>query len=384
MQEPEMAITVEFIWAVHGLRSRGLKYLTHAAAICLNVTALYMSQITAPAAAAPVLLLVVLVSVQAFNFITIAANLWAFFTRRQNRLIAAALMVIPIASLLGHFGIPITKVISNVTVDFFSLGFIVSSVALFIMLGKRAWVAWRSRDELRVELDAAREVQQQLVAPAVDLPGFKIDSVYAPAKQVGGDFFRVLPETDGSILIVVGDVSGKGLPAAMTVSAIIGGLRAMPSRPVPRILGRLNHSLVGQLRGGFVTCCVARIGHDGTVAIANAGHLSPYLSGTEVQVPAGLPLGIAMGVRYDETHFQLQPGQTLAFLSDGVIEARSPSGELFGFERTLALSTSSAEAIAQAAIAFGQDDDITVLTLTRVAAGTVSPAPHQGSALIPA
>jgi hypothetical protein len=381
MQEPTMAITVEFIWAVHGLRARGLKYLTHAAAISLNVTAVYMGQISAPTAAAPALLLVMLVSVQAFNLITIAANLWAFFTRRQNRLIAAALMVIPIASLCGHFGISIIRVISNVTVDFFNLGFIVSSIALFIMLGQRAWGSWRSRDELRVEFDAAREVQQKLVAPAVDVPGFKIDSVYSPAKQVGGDFFRVAPETDGSILIVVGDVSGKGLPAAMTVSAIIGALRAMPSMPLPRILRRLNRGLVGQLGGGFVTCCAARIGPDGAVAIANAGHLSPYRAGAEVAVPAGLPLGIAEGADYDETHFQLQPGETLTFLSDGVIEARNPSGELFGFERTLAISTSSAEAIAQAAIAFGQDDDITVLTLTRLAHDDIPAGTRSGQIL---
>ena len=78
-------------------------------------------------------------------------------------------------------------------VPYFDLTFFLCELALFIMLGRRAWTAWRARDELRVEFEAAREVQQQLVVPARDVPGYKIESVYAPAKQVGGDFFRVVP-----------------------------------------------------------------------------------------------------------------------------------------------------------------------------------------------
>jgi serine phosphatase RsbU (regulator of sigma subunit) len=252
------------------------------------------------------------------------------------------------------------------------------------MLGQRAWWAWRARDELRVELEAAREVQQQLIAPAVDVPGFKIESVYAPAKQVGGDFFRVLPEADGSLLVVVGDVSGKGLRAAMTVSAIIGALRTMPALPPTRILGALNQGLVGQLRGGFVTCCVARIGRDGWVTIANAGHLSPYCNGAEVEVGSGLPLGISAQADYEESQFVLEPDKSLVFLSDGVVEARNAAGELFGFERTLAISNSNAEAIAQTAINFGQDDDITVLSLTRLEVWEESIGLRQVSALAPA
>jgi serine phosphatase RsbU (regulator of sigma subunit) len=322
--------------------------------------------------------------VQAFNFITIGTNMWAFLVRRQNRAIAAALVIIPVASALRNIGIPIAYVVGNVSVDFFSLGFLVSATALFITLGQRARAGWRSRDELRVEFEAAREVQQQLVAPAVDVPGFKIDSVYAPAKQVGGDFFRVLPEPGGSVLVVVGDVSGKGLRAAMTVSAIIGALRTMPSLSPPRILSDLNRGLAGQLRGGFVTCCVARIGADGEVAIANAGHFSPYRAGAEVDIPAGFPLGLVPDATYDEAHFRLHSGEVLTFLSDGVIEARNSSGELFGFERTLAISTSSAETIAQAAIDFGQDDDITVLTLTNLPAARLDPDPHKGPMLVTA
>ena len=143
--------------------------------------------------------------------------------------------------------------------------------------------AWRTRDELRVEFDAAREVQQQLVAPAVDLPGFKIQSAYAPAKQVGGDFFRVLPEADGSALIIMGDVSGKGLRAAMTVSAIIGALRGCDTREPRRVLEYLNRVLYGQV-SGFVTCCAALIAADGSITLANTGNPAPYRNGQEMAV----------------------------------------------------------------------------------------------------
>jgi serine phosphatase RsbU (regulator of sigma subunit) len=245
------------------------------------------------------------------------------------------------------------------------LAFFLFAIALFLLLSQRAWRAWRARDELRVEFEAAREVQERLVAPAVNLPGFKIQSKYLPAKHVGGDFFRVLPEADGSVLVVVGDVSGKGLRAAMTVSAIIGALRTMPVLPPARILAALNRGLVGQIGIGFVTCCVARIALDGTAEIANAGNLSPYVNGAELKLSPGLPLGIAATVEYEETQFKFESNQTLTFVSDGVVEARNAAGELFGFERTRAISAESANQIAKTAELFGQEDDITVLTLMR-------------------
>jgi serine phosphatase RsbU (regulator of sigma subunit) len=112
---------------------------------------------------------------------------------------------------------------------------------------------------------------------------------------------------------------------------------------------------------------VARISFDGTATVANAGHLSPYLNGNEMEISAGLPLGIAPDAAYEESPFTINPGVPITFVSDGIVEARNASGELFGFDRMLQISNHSAEAIAQAAISFGQDDDITVLTITRVA-----------------
>jgi serine phosphatase RsbU (regulator of sigma subunit) len=119
--------------------------------------------------------------------------------------------------------------------------------------------------------------------------------------------------------------------------------------------------------GGFITCVCARVTEHGEVTLANAGHLSPYRNGEELPVCPGLPLGIVPEQTYEERAFQLDPGDRLTLLSDGVLEAKNASGELFGFERTLAISAQTAESIAGAALKFGQEDDITVLTLARIA-----------------
>jgi serine phosphatase RsbU (regulator of sigma subunit) len=153
----------------------------------------------------------------------------------------------------------------------------------------------------------------------------------------------------------------------MTVSAVIGALRSTPPVSPAWILNALNNGLARQLHGGFVTCCAARITRDGMVTIANAGHLSPYRNGAEVEVEAGLPLGILPGAEYEESQFLLEPDEPLTFLSDGVVEARNAAGELFGFERTREISREPAGKVAQAAQAFGQEDDITVLSITRAA-----------------
>jgi serine phosphatase RsbU (regulator of sigma subunit) len=101
------------------------------------------------------------------------------------------------------------------------------------------------------------------------------------------------------------------------------------------------------------------------VTVANAGHLAPYCRGEEIPVESGLPLGIAAGVEYAETGFRLEPGDTLTLLSDGVVEAMNGAREMFGFERTRAISGEPARSIAEAAEKFGQEDDITVLTVER-------------------
>jgi serine phosphatase RsbU (regulator of sigma subunit) len=186
---------------------------------------------------------------------------------------------------------------------------------------------------------------------------------------VGGDFYQVFGQSDGAKLVVLGDVSGKGLKAAMTGTLALGALRALAaeiSSPAS-VLTRLNRQMAESSEGCFITCVCLRLELDGVLTIANAGHLPPYRNGEELTVDADLPLGIVANCAYMERSFQLSKGDRLMILSDGVVEARQPGGELFGFDRTRAISEESAEAIAAAALGFGQEDDITVLTVVRKA-----------------
>jgi len=224
----------------------------------------------------------------------------------------------------------------------------------------------REKQRMAAELEAARSVQQVLVpeqAPAV--PGFVVESVYKPAGEVGGDFFQILPVKNG-VLVVIGDVSGKGMPAAMTVSLLVGTVRTLAdyTQSPGEILAAMNRRMLTRSHGGFTTCLVARVERDGTLTVANAGHIAPYLAGKELPLENGLPLGLSADTSYAEAAFILPAGAQLTLVTDGVVEARNREGELFGFERTASLSMQPAEAIAQAAQAFGQDDDITALTIT--------------------
>lgn len=132
-------------------------------------------------------------------------------------------------------------------------------------------------------------------------------------------------------------------------------------------MSRLNEVLCGGAAGGFVTCCTALFEAGGRVTIANAGHVTPYLGSAEPEVEAGIPLGIAPAQQYSEFSLTLGPGERLVFLSDGIVEARNERGELYGFERTSRLVAEKAEEIARRAKAFGQEDDITVITVERLA-----------------
>jgi hypothetical protein len=225
------------------------------------------------------------------------------------------------------------------------------------------------------EIAAARSVQALLIP--TQLPSnknFMLESAYLPVNGVGGDFFQVLPLKDDSLLIVVGDVSGKGLQAAMNSSTLVGALRNELSHDPGTVLDHLNHVLLGAVSSPgavpeldaapcFATCLCARIYPDGTLTVANAGHLSPYRDGRELELPPGLPLGVIADSHYEQTTFLLNRGDRLVFLSDGVVEAQNSEGELFGFERTQQVSNEPARYIAQTAKHFGQTDDITVVSL---------------------
>jgi phosphoserine phosphatase RsbU/P len=249
------------------------------------------------------------------------------------------------------------------------IGDFVFYLTMLLFLVLRTVAIARERAHTAAELEAAREVQQQLVPASLpSQPGFQLRAVYRPAAEVGGDFYQVIDQDDGSFLVAIGDVSGKGLKAAMTSALALGALRALAAEKFApaQLLERLNREVLRAKSGGFITCLCARVAADGTVTLANAGHLSPYRNGKEVVLEPSLPLGVAPDTRYHDAAIRLAPGEVLTLLSDGVIEARNAKRELFGFERTAAISCDSAESIAGAAQNFGQDDDITVLTLERM------------------
>ena len=229
--------------------------------------------------------------------------------------------------------------------------------AMGLILSRRRAETERAR--LQQEMSAAAEVQALLLPGAA---GDGVDAVYLPASEVGGDFYQTYEKSEGARIVLVGDVSGKGLKAAMLVSVAVGILRNEKSSSPATILAALNEGLIGRTGGGFVTCCCSRFDLDGTVTIANAGHPAPYCDGREMEVEAGLPLGIAPGVEYAE--FVIQ-GERFTFVSDGVVEAENANRELFGFDRTREISTKSAQEIADAAKTWGQNDDITVVTVRR-------------------
>jgi hypothetical protein len=241
-----------------------------------------------------------------------------------------------------------------------------STILLFLVL--RTVTIAKERAHAAAELEAARTVQQILIPEEIpSIPGFALGAVYKPAGEVGGDFFQILPVRNG-VLVVIGDVSGKGMPAAMTVSLLVGTVRTLAhfTQSPGEILAAMNLRMLHRSGGGFTTCLVLRADADGALTIANAGHIAPYLAGKELPLENGLPLGLAAEATYSETSFQLQAGQQLTLVTDGVVEARDKGGALFGFERTAAISTQPAESIAQAAQAFGQDDDITALTIALI------------------
>jgi len=223
---------------------------------------------------------------------------------------------------------------------------------------------------LRGEFSAARQIQRMLVPEKLDVaPGMTIGAAFLPASEVGGDFYHCRILKQGVQRVLIGDVSGKGVAAALTSALLLGAADRCDHLPPNSVLKELNLALRHSGICGFTTCLCADLSPQGILHLANGGHLPPYLNGAELPLDNSLPLGVADRIEYTETALQFASGDTLTLLSDGIVEARNAAGELFGFERTLRISAQPAQEIAEAAKAFGQTDDITVLTLT------LTPAP---------
>jgi phosphoserine phosphatase RsbU/P len=270
----------------------------------------------------------------------------------------------PVQSPLSFEAGPIPIRFSDVA-DF--VGILVIVLIIFVRFQR----IHRERERASSELAAARSVQELMIPrESPQTPGFHVDTVYNPATEVGGDFFHIQATGDGGLLVVIGDVAGHGLQAAMNVSMLMGALRRSPQTSPAALLAGLNEVLIGAT--SLTTCEAAYFSANGELVIASAGHPPPYLNSQEIGLPGGLPLGVVAGVSYEETHLYLHPGDRLLMMSDGVSEARKPNGELFGFERVRNLSSQSAFFIADAAKEFGQEDDITVLTVRRLATVAVA------------
>lgn len=261
---------------------------------------------------------------------------------------------------------PLTLQAGPIPIHFSTIADFVGIVVIVIIIFGRFLRIQRDQERASSELAAARSVQELMIPhEKLHTPGFEVDTIYNPANEVGGDFFHIQSTPDGGLLVVIGDVAGKGLQAAMNVSMLMGALRRTTERSPAEILNSLNRVLVGS--ESFTTCQAVWFGTDGEVVLANAGHLPPYLNSQEIAVRGDLPLGVLPAIRYEETRFYLHPGDRMLLYSDGVVEARVPSGELFGFDRVHNLSNQTAFYIADAAKEFGQEDDITVLTIRRLA-----------------
>ncbi|WP_158944633.1 PP2C family protein-serine/threonine phosphatase [Granulicella sp. S190] len=271
---------------------------------------------------------------------------------------------------LRLFHIPTAFNILGFYVQLGSISTVISLFLITVMLLRRFLNTQRQREQWKAEIEQARQIQHVLIPEQLPkTPGLAIESEYRPAREVGGDFFQILPvQADGSVLIVVGDVTGKGLQAGMLVALIVGAIRTAAeydSDPLV-LMNSLNDRLWGRGRAS-ATCLILQIDTQGGVTLANAGHLPPYLNGVEVEMGGSLPIGVVPGAEFFVSHFTLAPGDTLMLMSDGVVEAQDQQKQLFGFERIekmLQQPVSAAE-LASAAQDFGQEDDILVLRIQR-------------------
>ncbi len=205
---------------------------------------------------------------------------------------------------------------------------VVSLNIITVLLMRRFLRSLRLREQWEAEIDQARQVQQLLIPDAIPkIPGFVLESEYRPAQQVGGDFFQILPDDAGGVLIVLGDVTGKGLQAGMQVALIVGAIRTIveTSYEPQVVLEALNRRLCNRSKRGqsYATCVALHIAANGNATIANAGHLAPYLNGKEMALTGNLPLGLSEGIQFDQVTITLKHRDRLVVLTDGVIEAKN-------------------------------------------------------------
>jgi serine phosphatase RsbU (regulator of sigma subunit)/anti-sigma regulatory factor (Ser/Thr protein kinase) len=262
----------------------------------------------------------------------------------------------------------------------------------------------RERERIEQELKVARLIQQTLLPRDVPhLSGWDVAAYYQPAREVGGDFYDFLYFDDGRIGFVIGDVTDKGVPAALVMATTRTLLRVIGERLVTpgAVLERVNELLIDDIPPRmFVTCLYALLDPaSGRLCFANAGHDLPFHRSAEdvrEMRATGMPLGLLPGMGYEEKEITLAPGDTVFFYSDGLAEAHSPSGEMYGFPRVQNLLTGcethddlivcSLDSLRQfTGAGWEQEDDVTLLSLHRaVGSDDSASAPDALSRSVPA
>jgi steroid delta-isomerase-like uncharacterized protein len=246
----------------------------------------------------------------------------------------------------------------------------------------------KERERIEQELRVARQIQRSLLPRATPkLHGWQFATYYKPAREVGGDFYDFLELEDGRLGLVVGDATGKGMPAALVMATTRGMLRAVAQTvdSPGEVLARVNDALYPDVPSAmFVTCFYAILDPAaGRMRYANAGHDLPYVlhngEGAHELRARGMPLGLMPEMSYEEKEAVLREGESVLFYSDGLVEAHDPSYEMFGFPRLGALiaehgnERSLVDFLLEALYTFTgedweQEDDITLLTIRSSAA----------------
>jgi serine phosphatase RsbU (regulator of sigma subunit) len=246
----------------------------------------------------------------------------------------------------------------------------------------------QERERIEQELRVARLIQQTLLPKTLpELPGYDVAAYYQPAREVGGDFYDFVDLEDGRLGLVVGDVTDKGVPAALVMATTRTMLRAAAQRLFSpgEVLQRVNEVLVADIPPNmFVTCLYAVLEpQSGRLLYANAGHDLPYRrragrnEGAEELRATGMPLGLMPGMGYEEKEISLEKGDSVFFYSDGIVEAHDPHREMFGFPRLQGLVGTHrsggssligfllSELTRFTGEGWEQEDDITIVTLER-------------------
>jgi serine phosphatase RsbU (regulator of sigma subunit)/anti-sigma regulatory factor (Ser/Thr protein kinase) len=257
-----------------------------------------------------------------------------------------------------------------------------------------------TRQRFEQELEVARLIQQNFLPKQLpELPGWRLAAFYRPAREVGGDFYDVIPLPDGRFALVVGDVTDKGVPAALVMAATRAVLRASAQRLIEpgEVLERVNDHLCPDMpEKMFVTCLYGVLDPEsGILRFANAGHDVPYVKtaeGVKELRARGMPLGLMPGMVYEEREATLEPGESVLLHSDGIVEAHDPEREMYGFPRlkqTVAGAPGGQRLIDRVlgelesftGAAAEQEDDITMVTLERAGGAIESATSSQRSVL---